>query len=107
MAAQAPPLQYTTDLVICVTELPHNTAAHLAVPFPPVISCRFFDLPPVNLQNLQERLTKIFTRQLTTSLYQRFLKQHVGNVGMMYGGTPGMGNSLVVKVHYTLGSRKC
>ena len=39
-------------------ELPHNTAAHLAVPFPPVISCRFFDLPPVNLQNLQERLTK-------------------------------------------------
>lgn len=22
-------------------------------------------------------------------------------------GTPGMGNSLVVKVHYTLGSRKC
>ena len=39
-------------------ELPHNTAAHLAVPFLPVISCRFFDLPPVNLQNLQERLTK-------------------------------------------------
>ena len=22
-------------------------------------------------------------------------------------GTPGMGNSLVMKVHYTLGSRKC
>jgi len=41
-----------------VMELPHNTAAHLAAPFPPVISCRFFDLPPVNLQNLQERLTE-------------------------------------------------
>ncbi|MBQ3304643.1 MAG: hypothetical protein IJH03_08920, partial [Clostridia bacterium] len=39
-------------------ELPHYTAAHLAVPVPPVLSCRFFDLPPVNLQNLQERLTK-------------------------------------------------
>jgi len=39
-------------------EIPHNTVAHLAMPFPPVISCRFFDLPPVNLQNLQERLTK-------------------------------------------------
>ena len=35
-----------------------NSAAHLAVPFPPCISCRFFDLPPVNLQNLQERLTE-------------------------------------------------
>jgi len=35
-----------------------NSAAHLAVPFPPCISCRFFDLPPVNLQNLQECLTE-------------------------------------------------
>jgi len=35
-----------------------NSAAHLAVPFPSCISCKFFDLPPVNLQNLQERLTK-------------------------------------------------
>jgi len=51
-----------------------NSAAHLAVPFPPCISCRFFDLPPVNLQNLQERLTEKFTRQLTTSFNQRFLK---------------------------------
>jgi hypothetical protein len=44
--------------VYYIKEMPHNAAAHLAVPFPPDISCRFFDLPPVNLQNLQERLTK-------------------------------------------------
>ena len=39
-------------------ELPHNTAAHLAVPFPTSAACRFLDLPPVNLRNLQLHLSK-------------------------------------------------
>ncbi len=39
-------------------ELPHNTAAHLTVPFPPYASCKFLDLPPVSLRNLQARLAK-------------------------------------------------
>ena len=39
-------------------EIPHNTAAHLAVPFPTSPACRFLDLPPVNLRNLQLHLSK-------------------------------------------------
>ncbi len=39
-------------------EIPHNTAAHLAVPFPTSAACRFLDLPPVNLRNLQLHLSK-------------------------------------------------
>ena len=35
-----------------------NSAARLTVPFPPFASCKFLDLPPVSLQNLQARLTK-------------------------------------------------
>ena len=55
------------DLPICasakkepgyVKEIPHNTAAHLAVPFPTSAACRFLDLPPVNLRNLQLHLSK-------------------------------------------------
>ena len=38
--------------------IPHNSLAALAMPFPPSAACRFFDLPPVNLQNLQLHLTK-------------------------------------------------
>ena len=41
-----------------IKELPHNTAAHLAVPFPTSAACRFLDLPPVNLRNLQLHLSK-------------------------------------------------
>jgi len=60
----SPPLDHAAGLEIVffyhtsAKEPLINSAAHLAVPFPPCISCRFFDLPPVNLQNLQERLTE-------------------------------------------------
>ena len=37
---------------------PHNSAARLAMPFPPSASCKFLDLPPVNLRNLHLHLTK-------------------------------------------------
>ena len=39
-------------------KLPHNTAAHLAVPFSTSAAYRFLDLPPVNLRNLQLHLSK-------------------------------------------------
>jgi len=50
----------------CFMEIPHNTAAHLAVPFltrsesfrAKTANCRFLDLPPVNLRNLQLHLSK-------------------------------------------------
>ena len=38
--------------------IPHNSLAAEAMPFPPSAACRFFDLPPVNLQNLPLHLTK-------------------------------------------------
>jgi len=41
-----------------VKEILHNTAAHLAVPFSISAACRFLDLPPVNLRNLQLHLSK-------------------------------------------------
>ena len=44
--------------VFFLKEIPHNTAAHLAVPFPTSAACRFLDLPPVNLRNLQLHLSK-------------------------------------------------
>ena len=63
-------------------EIPHNTAARLAVPFPPFASCKFLDLPPVSLRNLQARLTDLqrsfqpkFTRQLTTLIARYFPKE--------------------------------
>jgi len=31
--------------VVGIKEIPHNTAAHLAVPFPTSAACRFLDLP--------------------------------------------------------------
>ena len=37
---------------------PHNSSAALAMPFSPSAACRFLDLPPVNLRNLQLHLTK-------------------------------------------------
>ena len=49
---------YWSDMTECFKELPHNTAAHLAVPFPTSAACRFLDLPPVNLRNLQLHLSK-------------------------------------------------
>jgi hypothetical protein len=45
-------------LKITVKEIPHNTAAHLAAPFPTSATCSFLDLPPVNLRNPQGRLSK-------------------------------------------------
>jgi len=39
-------------------EIPHKRAAYLAVPFPPCTSCKFLDLPPASLRNLQARLTE-------------------------------------------------
>jgi hypothetical protein len=41
-----------------IKKIPRNTAARLAVPFPPAASCKFLDLPPVSLRNLQAHLTK-------------------------------------------------
>ena len=38
-------------------EIPHKRAACLAVPFPPCTSCKFLDLPPASLRNLQARMT--------------------------------------------------
>ena len=37
---------------------PHNSAARLAMSFPPSASCKFLDLPPVNLRHLHLHLTK-------------------------------------------------
>ena len=37
---------------------PHNSAARLAMPFPPSAACKFLDLHPVNLRNLHLHLTK-------------------------------------------------
>ena len=75
-------------------EMPHNTATHLAVPFLPVISCRFFDLPPglaspFSLKTLHRSVfralepskpsksarapDKKFTHQLTTLIVRYFL----------------------------------
>ena len=45
----------------CIDEVkvtPHNSAARLAMSFPPSASCKFLDLPPVNLRNLHLHLTK-------------------------------------------------
>ena len=51
--------RYDEDTIVkTFKELPHNTAAHLAVPFPISAACRFLDLPPVNLRNLQLHLSK-------------------------------------------------
>ena len=41
-----------------VRATPHNSAARLALSFPPSAACRFLDYPPVNLQNLHLHLTK-------------------------------------------------
>ena len=41
-----------------VKEIPHKQAACLAMPFPPCTSCKFLDLPPASLRNLQARLTE-------------------------------------------------
>ena len=37
---------------------PHNSAARLAMSFPPSAACKFLDLHPVNLRNLHLHLTK-------------------------------------------------
>ena len=43
---------------ISVKAPPHNSAARLAMSFPPSAACKFLDLPPVNLRNLHLHLTK-------------------------------------------------
>jgi hypothetical protein len=76
-------------------ELPHNTAAHLAVPFPTSAACRFLDLPPgsadpFSLKTVHWTVFRAlepskpsksaiasvekFTRQLTTLIARYFLK---------------------------------
>ena len=45
----------------CIDEVkvtPHNSAARLAMSFPPSAACKFLDLHPVNLRNLHLHLTK-------------------------------------------------
>ena len=45
----------------CIDEVKvtlHNSAARLAMSFPPSAACKFLDLPPVNLRNLHLHLTK-------------------------------------------------
>jgi hypothetical protein len=75
-------------------ELPHNTAAHLAVPFPTSAACRFLDLPPgsadpFSLKTVHWTVFRAlepskpsksaiasvekFTRQLTTLIARYFL----------------------------------
>jgi len=79
-------------------EIPHNTAAHLAVPFPSVVSCRFFDLSPglaspFSLKTVHRTVFRAlepskpsksarapdekFTRQLTTLIARYFPKIHL------------------------------
>ncbi len=78
-------------------EIPHNTAAHLAVPFPTSAACRFLDLPPgsadpFSLKTVHWTVFRAlepskpsksaiasvekFTRQLTTLIARYFLKAH-------------------------------
>ena len=53
--------------------IPRGTCfAALAVPFPTSAACRFLDLSPVNLRNLQLHLSKKITRQLTTLIVRYF-----------------------------------
>ena len=47
-----------TTRAIAIKATPHNSSAALAMPFSPSAACRFLDLPPVNLRNLQLHLTK-------------------------------------------------
>ena len=45
----------------CIDEVKvtlHNSAARLAMSFPPSAACKFLDLHPVNLRNLHLHLTK-------------------------------------------------
>jgi len=61
----------------CIDEVkvtPHNSAARLAMSFPPSAACKFLDLPPVNLRNLHLHLTKKSIRQPTTSFVRCYLK---------------------------------
>ena len=50
--------QFQLVSLICAKATPHNSSAALAMPFSPSAACRFLDLPPVNLRNLQLHLTK-------------------------------------------------
>ena len=52
------PRRYYRVPVPTYKEIPHKRAACLAVPFPPCTSCKFLDLPPASLRNLQARLTE-------------------------------------------------
>ena len=50
--------QPARDILASVKAPPHNSAARLAMSFPPSAACKFLDLPPVNLRNLHLHLTK-------------------------------------------------
>ena len=52
------PIGHLWELLCNTKATPHNLAARRAMSFPPSVACRFFDLHPVNLQNLHLHLTK-------------------------------------------------
>ena len=45
-------------MLLNIKVTPHNSAARLAMSFPPSAACKFLDLHPVNLRNLHLHLTK-------------------------------------------------
>jgi len=49
---------FLQDIAPPIKAIPHNSLAAVAMPFPSSAACRFLDLQPVNLQNLQLHLTK-------------------------------------------------
>ena len=67
--------------------LPHNSAARLAMSFPPSAACKFLDLPPVNLRNLHLHLTKKSIRQPTTSFVRCYLNIKTALPFLEIGGT--------------------
>ena len=60
------------------------------MPFPPSAACRFFDLPPVNLQNLPLHLTKNSFASAPTHLCGIALALGGGKVDTQVGGRCGL-----------------
>ena len=68
--------QFQLVSLICAKATPHNSSAALAMPFSPSAACRFLDLPPVNLRNLQLHLTKNSFATALTHLCGVALTEH-------------------------------
>ncbi len=65
----------------CIDEVkvtPHNSAARLAMSFPPSAACKFLDLPPVNLRNLHLHLTK---NPFASRMFERNLRSNSSRQG--------------------------